>query len=34
MNLEEFKQHVIAQRETSKNEALAILSATIEKETL
>jgi len=34
MNLDEFKQHVIAQREASKNEALAILSATIEKETL
>ena len=33
MNLEEFKAHVIAQREASKAHALSILTATItEKE--
>jgi hypothetical protein len=32
MNLEEFRKHVEAQREASKAEALAILSATIRKE--
>jgi hypothetical protein len=32
MNLEEFKKHVEKQREASKAEALAILSATIRKE--
>jgi hypothetical protein len=32
MNLEEFKKHVEEQREKSKAEALAILSATIRKE--
>jgi hypothetical protein len=32
MNLEEFKKHVEQQREISKQEALAILSATIRKE--
>ena len=32
MNLEEFKKHVIEQREASKKEALEILSATIRKE--
>ena len=31
MNLEEFKKHVVAQREASKKDAIAILSATIEK---
>ena len=30
MNLEEFKKHVIAQREASKAEALSVLSATIQ----
>ena len=30
MNLEEFKKHVIAQRETSKAQALSVLSATIQ----
>lgn len=29
MNLEEFKKHVEAQREASKNEALAKLSASV-----
>ena len=29
MNLEEFKAHVIAQREATKAEALSVLSATI-----
>lgn len=29
MNLEEFKAHVLAQREASKAEALSVLSATI-----
>ena len=29
MNLEEFKKHVIAQREASKAQALSVLSATI-----
>jgi hypothetical protein len=29
MNLEEFKKHVISQREASKTEALSVLSATI-----
>ena len=29
MNLEEFKKHVIAEREASKAEALSVLSATI-----
>ena len=29
MNLEEFKKHVIEQREASKAEALSVLSATI-----
>ncbi len=29
MNLDEFKAHVIAQREASKAEALSVLSATI-----
>jgi hypothetical protein len=33
MNLDEFKQHVIAQREASKAEALSVLSATITKST-
>jgi len=33
MNLEEFKAHVIAQREASKAEALSVLSATITKTT-
>jgi hypothetical protein len=32
MNLEEFRKHVEQQREASKAEALAILSATIRKE--
>ena len=32
MNLDEFKKHVEEQREKSKAEALAILSATIRKE--
>jgi hypothetical protein len=32
MNLDEFKKHVLAQREASKKEAIEILSATIEKE--
>ena len=32
MNLEEFKKHVVEQREASKKEALGILSATISKE--
>jgi hypothetical protein len=32
MNLEEFKKHVVEQREASKQEALEILSATISKE--
>jgi len=31
MNLDEFKAHVIAQREASKAEALLALSATIKK---
>ena len=31
MNLEEFRKHVEAQREASKAEALAILSATVKK---
>jgi hypothetical protein len=31
MNLEEFKNAVIAQREASKAEALSVLSATITK---
>ena len=31
MNLEEFKAHVIAQREASKAEALSVLTATITK---
>jgi hypothetical protein len=31
MNLDEFKAHVIAQREASKVEALSVLSATITK---
>jgi hypothetical protein len=30
MNLDEFKKHVIAQREASKAEALSVLSATIQ----
>ena len=29
MNLDEFKKHVLAQREASKAEALAILSASV-----
>jgi hypothetical protein len=29
MNLEEFKKHVIAQREASKAEALSVLTGTI-----
>lgn len=29
MNLEQFKAHVLAQREASKAEALSVLSATI-----
>jgi hypothetical protein len=29
MNLDEFKKHVIAQREESKAQALSVLSATI-----
>jgi hypothetical protein len=33
MNLEEFKKHVIAQREASKAEALSVLSATIQPTT-
>lgn len=32
MNLDEFKKHVLAQREASKKEALEVLSATIRKE--
>ena len=32
MNLEEFKKHVVEQREASKKEAIEILSATISKE--
>jgi hypothetical protein len=32
MNLEEFKKHVIEQREASKKDALAVLSATIKKD--
>jgi hypothetical protein len=32
MNLDEFKKHVEQQREASKVEALAVLSATIRKE--
>jgi len=32
MNLEEFRKHVEQQREASKAEALAVLSATIGKE--
>jgi hypothetical protein len=32
MNLEEFKKHVVEQREASKKKALEILSATISKE--
>jgi hypothetical protein len=31
MNLDEFKKHVIAQREASKAQALSVLSATITK---
>jgi hypothetical protein len=31
MNLEEFKKHVIEQREASKAQALSVLSATITK---
>ena len=31
MNLDEFKAHVIAQREASKKQALSVLSATITK---
>jgi len=33
MNLDEFKKHVIAQREASKAQALSVLSATITKST-
>jgi hypothetical protein len=33
MNLEQFKAHVIAQREASKAEALSVLSATIQATT-
>jgi hypothetical protein len=33
MNLEEFKAHVIAQREASKAEAMSVLSATITNST-
>ena len=33
MNLEEFKKHVIEQREASKAQALSVLSATITKST-
>ena len=33
MNLDEFKKHVIAQREESKAQALSVLSATITKQT-
>jgi len=29
MNLEEFKAHVLATRQASKNEALSVLTATI-----
>ena len=29
MNLDEFKAHVIAQREASKKEAMSVLTATI-----
>lgn len=32
MNLDEFKKHVIEQREASKNDAIAILSAAVAKE--
>ena len=32
MNLDEFRKYVEAQREASKQEAIAILSATISKE--
>lgn len=31
MNLDEFRNYVIAQREASKAEALSVLSATIQK---
>jgi len=31
MNLEEFKKHVLDQREASKAQALSVLSATIAK---
>jgi hypothetical protein len=31
MNLEEFKKHVLDQREASKAQALSVLSATITK---
>jgi hypothetical protein len=31
MNLEEFKAHVIAQREASKAQALSVLSTTIKE---
>ena len=31
MNLEEFKAHVLAQREASKAEALSVLSPTIKE---
>jgi hypothetical protein len=31
MNLEEFKAHVLAQREASKAEALSVLSTTIKE---
>jgi hypothetical protein len=33
MNLEEFKKHVISQREASKAQALSVLSATITETT-
>ena len=32
MNLDEFKAHVLATRQESKNEALSVLSATITKQ--
>ena len=31
MNLDEFRKHVEAQREASKNEALSVLTASISK---
>jgi hypothetical protein len=33
MNLDEFRQHILAQREESKAQALSVLSATMSKST-